>query len=256
MTLAQRISARPHELHHAHLSPNRGRDRMHRLLVVESDHTARAALTRELRARDFEVLAVDGSAALRGITGQLAGQPDAVALALNGAAHQAYGGRLRVRGEHIDAPVMYLIPRHHMAGELSGFRTGIDDYLVRPFAYGELAVRLRLLIRGRAQAARVHDGLWLDPVNRAVAYRFENVHLSPTEYRLMARLLVRPHTVVGREQLRAAAWPDNPTVSDNLLDQCVSKLRRKLREIDAPHVIRAVRGVGYEFAPSPRRAAP
>jgi DNA-binding response OmpR family regulator len=223
----------------------------HRLLVVENDHAARAMLARELRARDFDVLAVDGSVALRGLTGR----PDAVALALDEGLREVRDHRLRVSGQRIDAPVMYLIPRQQMAGELHGFRAGIDDYLVRPFAYAELAVRLRLIIRGRSQAAAIHDGLWLDPANRVVAYRFASVHLSPTEYRLMARLLIRPQTVVTREQLRHATWPHQSTVSDNLVDQCVSKLRRKLREIGAPHVIGAVRGVGYEFMTASGRGA-
>ena len=66
----------------------------------------------------------------------------------------------------------------------------------------------------------------------------------------MARLIVDPSAVVRRQQLREAAWPAGGIVSDNTLDQYLSKLRRKLAELRAPHVIRSVRGVGYQVVPT------
>jgi two-component system response regulator MprA len=72
------------------------------------------------------------------------------------------------------------------------------------------------------------------------------VELSPIEFRLLARLLAEPQAVVRRRQLRESAWPAGAVVADNTLDQYMTKLRRKLADLDAPFVLRGMRGVGYQ----------
>jgi two-component system response regulator MprA len=69
--------------------------------------------------------------------------------------------------------------------------------------------------------------------------------LSPTEFRILGRLLAHPDEVVRRQQLKSAGWPDGAIVSDNTLDQYIAKLRRRLSEIDAPASIEVARSVGY-----------
>jgi two-component system response regulator MprA len=86
----------------------------------------------------------------------------------------------------------------------------------------------------------------MDPVSHGVRWRDARVDLSPIEYRLLARLIAQPDAIVRRQQLREAAWPAGGIVSDNTLDQYLSKLRRKLAELEAPHVLKVARGVGYQ----------
>lgn len=91
------------------------------------------------------------------------------------------------------------------------------------------------------------DSLLIHSSGRAVSYRSTQVDLSPIESRVLARLLNSPGSVVQRHELWAAAWREKSPRSDNLVDQCVSKLRRKLRVLGAPYSIRAVRGIGHQL---------
>jgi DNA-binding response OmpR family regulator len=91
------------------------------------------------------------------------------------------------------------------------------------------------------------DSLSIDPAGRAMSYRSARVDLSPTEARLLARLLVSRGSVVHRQDLWAAGWSQHKPISDNLIDQCISRLRHKLRAVDAPQRICAVRGIGHQL---------
>jgi DNA-binding response OmpR family regulator len=217
----------------------------HRVLVVEDDHSLRNLLARGLRAQDFDVVtASDGESALRSVQPH----PDAIVLdiGLPDSDGRDVCQALRARG--VDAPVIFLTARHDVNDRLSGFASGGDDYLAKPFAFVELVARLQAMLRRHVQ--RAPDGadsrLIMDPVSHGVRWRDARVDLSPIEYRLLARLIAQPDAIVRRQQLREAAWPAGGIVSDNTLDQYLSKLRRKLAELEAPHGLKVARGVGYQ----------
>src|SRR5262249_15562296 len=130
---------------------------------------------------------------------------------------------------------------------LSGFAAGADDYLAKPFAFAELVARLRALLRRASDPARTWGDLHLDPTTHSVACGPERVSLSPTEFRLLAKLFARPSMVLRRRELISAGWPDGAIVSDNTLDQYVSRLRRKLVAAGSAHAIEAARGVGFRI---------
>jgi two-component system response regulator MprA len=157
-----------------------------------------------------------------------------------------------IRAKGIDAPVIFLSARREVHDRLAGFAAGGDDYLVKPFAFPELVARLRALVRRHTAHTAESDSqsLRVDPGTHAVHWRSTQVELSPIEYRLLALLLSEPSTLVRRVDLRAAGWPAGAIVSDNTLDQYVTKLRRKLTELGAPFRIRSVRGVGYQLRPT------
>jgi two-component system, OmpR family, response regulator len=155
---------------------------------------------------------------------------------------------LRARG--VDAPVLFLTARDALTDRLSGFHAGGDDYLTKPFALAELLVRVQALVRRGANggaAVRTPSGLVLDPAGHGAAHGEREVALTPTEYRLLAALAAHPGTVVRRATLVAAGWPDGAVVHDNTLDAYVARIRRKLRELDAPEAIETARGVGYRL---------
>ena len=85
----------------------------------------------------------------------------------------------------------------------------------------------------------------LDPPAHAVSHGDRSVPLTPTEFRLLAALVAEPGEVVRRAALVSAAWPDGAIVHDNTLDAYIARIRRKLREADAPVSIATARGVGY-----------
>jgi two-component system response regulator MprA len=217
-----------------------------RILVVEDDHGLRDVIARGLRAESYDVVtAADGAGALRVCLADI----DAVVLDIG---LPDSDGRdvcqvLRTRG--LDAPVLFLTARHDITDRLSGFAAGGDDYLVKPFVFAELLARLRVSLRRTvAVAASSGDDLVLDPVSHRVRNGDRATALSPIEFRLLARLLARPDELVRRHQLREAAWPAGAIVSDNTLDQYVSKLRRRLAEVDSSRRIQAARGLGYRLA--------
>jgi two-component system, OmpR family, response regulator len=151
---------------------------------------------------------------------------------------------LRARG--MTAPVVFLTARDALTDRLSGFKVGGDDYLIKPFALAELIVRIEAVFRRTASSSSDQgDGLALDPSQHAVAGPGGKVALTPTEFRILARLASDQGSVVRRTALVGAAWPDGAIVSDNTLDAYVSRLRGKLREADIEQRIANVRGVGY-----------
>ncbi|MGN6608455.1 MAG: response regulator transcription factor [Jatrophihabitans sp.] len=217
----------------------------HRVLVVEDDHGLRDVLARGLRQAGFEVTTVaDGSTALRTAR---PGEVDGVVLdiGLPDADGRDVCVALRARG--IDVPVLFLTARGALGDRLSGFASGGDDYLPKPFAFPELVARLTALLRRAVDQVTVVGDLELDPVSHALLCGDSRVALSPTEFRLLARLIGAPGAVVRRHELVTAGWPHGAIVSENTLDQYVSKLRRKLAEVGSDHGIEAARGVGFRL---------
>jgi two-component system response regulator MprA len=217
-----------------------------RLLVVEDDADLRSLLRRGLAEEGFDVTAVaDGASAIAAADRQ----PDALVMdiGLPDADGRDVCQALRARGSN--APVLFLTARDAVTDRLSGFSAGGDDYVTKPFHFGELVARLHALLRrsGADAALPVAAGMRLDPVTHAVHRGDTQVSLTPTEFRLLAALAARPDAVLRRIDLVRAAWPDGAIVHDNTLDQYIARLRRKLRELDADAAITTVHGVGYRL---------
>jgi two-component system response regulator MprA len=157
---------------------------------------------------------------------------------------------LRARG--VRSPVIFLTARDALSDRLSGFHAGGDDYLTKPFALAELAVRVKALgrragVENHPVAAPAPVGAILDPANHAITGDTP-VALTPTEYRLLAAVCAAHGTVVHRRALISAGWPDGAIVSDSTLDAYVSRIRNKLRRAGRAEELANVRGVGYRLA--------
>ncbi len=215
------------------------------MLVVEDDHGLRDVLCRGLRAHGFEVkAAVDGAMALR----MMDPEPDAVVLdiGLPDADGRDVCAAMRSRG--LRSPVLFLTARTGVTDRLSGFASGGDDYVAKPFHLAELVARLEALLRRPPLREQPDiDGLRLEPQSFTLSRAETTATLSPTEFRLMARVLSTPQDVVRRRDLVKAGWPDGAIVSENTLDQYAAKLRRRLTEVGSERTLTAVRGVGYRL---------
>jgi two-component system response regulator MprA len=216
-----------------------------RLLVVEDDTELRSLLRRGLGEAGFEVhTAAGGTDAVAA-----AAEPfDAIVMDIGLPDADGRDVVQALRAGGCDAPVLFLTARDALTDRLSGFHAGGDDYVMKPFHFDELVVRLQALLRraGSDPASTVGD-LRLDPVTHALESGERSVPLTPTEFRLLAAVLARPGQVVRRRELVRAAWPDGAIVHDNTLDQYVARLRRKLEEAQSAAAIATVRGVGYRF---------
>jgi two-component system response regulator MprA len=151
---------------------------------------------------------------------------------------------LRARG--IDTPVLFLTARDALVDRIAGFDAGGDDYLTKPFAFVELVARVHAVLRRSGSDGAIEaGGLRLDPLAHAVSDGTRSVQLTPTEFRLLARLLSRPGEAVRRRDLVRAGWPHGAFVRENTLDAYVARLRRKLKDLDGAPEITTIHGVGY-----------
>lgn len=150
----------------------------------------------------------------------------------------------RVRAEGKKFPVLVLTARDSADDVISGLDSGADDYMIKPCDLGELAARLRALVRRAAGAAApiMQIGqLTLDPASREVRYENRVVELSPREFDLLHELLLNAGKVLTRAQLESKLYPWGEEVESNALEVHVHHLRRKI----SSDVIKTVRGVGY-----------
>jgi len=216
------------------------------VLIVEDDPELRGVLGRGLREEGFDVEAVaTGHQALERVE-HVAPDVLVIDIGLPDTDGRDLCQALRARG--IQTPVLFLTARDALVDRIAGFDAGGDDYVAKPFALVELVARLQALVRrGGTEAAVEAVGLRLDPVTHTVRGGGVEVPLTPTEFRLLARLLSRPGEAVRRRDLVRAGWPHGAIVRENTLDAYVARLRKKLRALEGAPEIGTVHGVGYRL---------
>jgi two-component system OmpR family response regulator len=215
-----------------------------RVLIVEDDADLRGVLGRGLTEEGFHTSAVSTGAELLDQVDALAPDLLVVDIGLPDVDGRDLCQALRTRG--VQAPVLFLTARDSLPDRLSGFEAGGDDYVTKPFALAEVVARLTALARrAGADGAVEGAGLRLDPMSHRVFCGAGSASLTPTEFRLLARLLARPAETVRRRDLVRAGWPHGAIVHENTLDAYVARLRRKLRALPAAPEIATVHGVGY-----------
>ena len=216
------------------------------VILLEDDAELRSLVIRGLHEEGFEVTAAASAAeALRQIEDS---DPDALVIDIGLPDADGRDVVQALRAEGIGAPVIFLTARDALPDRLAGFAAGGDDYLTKPFAFAELVARLRALIRrGGTDRAVEAGGLRLDPGTHAASYGDGAVDLTPTEFRILARLGRAPGDAVRRRELVHAAWPHGAIVHDNTLDVYIARLRRKLATLPGAPAIATVHGIGYSL---------
>ena len=216
-----------------------------RLLVVDDDPDVRDSLSRALRYAGYQVLtAVHGGEALDAV----ARSPvDLIVLDVLMPIMDGFEAcrRLRERGDA--TPVLVLTARDSVDDRVTGLDAGADDYLVKPFALGELQARVRALLR-RSQARRDVLGyadLTLDANARRVTRDGQEIVLTRMEFGLLELLLRNAEQVLSYDVIRERVWGYGEAPASNALTVFVGFLRRKLEAGGGPRLLHNVRGVGY-----------
>lgn len=217
-----------------------------RIFVLEDDPQMRSLLVRGLREEGYEAQGyATGSELLRKLAEVV---PDLFVIDIGLPDTDGRDVCQAIRAQGVDAPVLFLTARDSLSDRLSGFHVGGDDYLSKPFAFAELLARLEALARrsgvGRSMEA---GGLTLDPAKHAVTYGGVTVPLTPTEFRLLAKLAASPGEAIRRKALIETGWPHGAIVYDNTLDAYIARLRRKVCTLPGAPQIVTVRGVGYSL---------
>jgi two-component system OmpR family response regulator len=218
-----------------------------RLLIVEDDAPLREILVRSLRAEGFDPVAVSTARALLALAVQQPPDAMVIDIGLPDGDGRDLCQALRARG--IQAPVLFLTARDALTDRLSGFHSGGDDYVTKPFDIEEVQVRVNALLRrgqGRPETDR-QSGLYLDPAELTVSHGGRSEALTPTEFRLLGGLARAAGKVTGRAELMRMAWPHGAIVHDNTLDVYIARLRRKLKRLPDAPAIATVHRVGYRL---------
>jgi two-component system, OmpR family, phosphate regulon response regulator PhoB len=159
--------------------------------------------------------------------------------------------RLRAREATRTLPVILLTARGEESERVRGLSVGADDYVVKPFSVPELLARSRALLRrsrpGRIADRLVEGELELNRETCRVKRGVRDIHLGPTEFRLLERLMERPGRVFSRAQLLDDVWRHSVEIDERTVDVHVGRLRRALSKAKEKDPIRTVRGAGYAF---------
>ncbi|MEM7506610.1 MAG: phosphate regulon transcriptional regulator PhoB [Pseudomonadota bacterium] len=220
-----------------------------KILVVEDEEALAALLEYNLAKEGFDLsVARDGEEALLTLA---EGGPDLVLLdwMLPGLSGIEICRQIRARAATRDTPVIMLTARGEEEDRIRGLDTGADDYLTKPFSIPELIARVRALLR-RSRPTLSADvssfgDLTLDRETRRVRRADREVHLGPTEFRLLETLLRRPGRVFSREQLLDLVWGQDVYVEARTVDVHVGRLRKALNRRGERDPIRTVRAAGY-----------
>jgi two-component system OmpR family response regulator/two-component system response regulator QseB len=150
----------------------------------------------------------------------------------------------RMRARQLLIPVLILTAMDSVDDRIRGLDAGADDYMVKPFDMGELAARLRALIRrgsGKAAPALLASGVTIDPAAHRVVYADKSVELTAREFAVLHALMLNAGRVLSRTQLEAQLYAWGEEVESNAVEVHIHHLRRKLFH----DLIETVRGVGY-----------
>jgi DNA-binding response OmpR family regulator len=154
---------------------------------------------------------------------------------------------LRKTGDN--TPVLILSARHSVNDRVKGIQTGGDDYLVKPFAFSELLVRIQALIRragGRSESSTITVGdLTMDLLKRRVSRGVEIIDLQPKEFALLEYFMRNPGITLSKTLILERIWDFNFDPQTNVVDVLVCRLRSKLDKDYPDKLIKTVRGVGY-----------
>jgi len=222
-----------------------------RILIVEDEQPLVLLLRYNLEAEGYEV-----DSASRGDEADLRLReqvPDLVLLdwILPGLSGIELCRRIRLREETRSLPIIMLTARGEESDRVRGLTTGADDYLTKPFSVPELLARVRAVLR-RTHPAQLTDllvagDIQLDRRAHRVRRGGTELHVGPTEFRLLEFLMQSPGRVFSREQLLDNVWGRDVYIDERTVDVHVGRLRKAISAPNAPDPIRTVRESGYAF---------
>lgn len=223
-----------------------------RILVVEDESPIRKFLRISLESNGFAMQ--EAETAEQGLRMASAEPPDAVILDLGLPDADGLDVIRRLR-EWTSVPIIVLSARGREADKIAALDGGADDYLTKPFGVGELLARLRVAMRHSSRVAQSEEptfqvgGLRVDLAARRVFIEEQEVHLTPTEYRLLTTLIRHVGKVVTHRQLLKEVWGPDSVEENQYLRVYLGQLRRKIeRDPARPRYLLTEPGVGYRLA--------
>ena len=240
------------------ISTTSGKTGQYSVLVVEDEPTLATAIGQRLASEGWNTrITGDGASAVHIAASY---KPDLILMDIMLPVMDGLEATKRIKAARPD-PVQMLTARDDETDKVIGLGAGADDYMTKPFSMRELVARCKALLR-RVERAKViaknsenekvleFNGLTIDPAQRLVLLNGQEVHLTPTEFDLLATLARKPKQVLTREKLLEEVWDWVDASGTRTVDSHVKALRHKL----GSEMIRTVHGVGYAFEPPADKA--
>ena len=222
-----------------------------RILVVEDEPAIQALLSLTLSEAGYQTfLASDAIEAYQHTQEVL---PDLILLdwMLPGMSGIEFARKLRGQSRTQNIPIIMLTAKAQEQDKLAGLETGADDYMVKPFSTRELNARIKAVLRRRAPQMvedRVEAGdLVLDPATYRITAGGKDIHMGPTEFKLLHFFMTHPERVYSRIQLLDHVWGDHVFIEERTVDVHIRRLRFALEDVGQDGAVQTVRGVGYRF---------
>ncbi len=221
------------------------------VLVVDDEAAIRDMIAFALERAGMQVdLAADAQQALVSISKH---RPDIILMdwMMPGVSGLDLTRRLRREPYTEDIPIIMLTARVSEDDKVSGLEAGTDDYVIKPFSPRELLARIRAVMRRSTPADNqgqiIAEDLVVDTISRRVSHRGKEIHLGPTEYRLLEFFMSHAGRAYSRGQLLDHVWGANAYLEERTVDVHIRRLRKALEPAGVSHYLQTVRGHGYRF---------
>jgi DNA-binding response OmpR family regulator len=220
-----------------------------RILVAEDEPSIALALEDDLTSEGYDVAVVtDGDTAREQA---VSGSFDGILLDVMLPRKDGFQVCREIRRAGVTTPIIILTAKAHEAEKILGLELGADDYITKPYSPGELRARIKAVLRRNTRespAVFSFGELEVDFHRRELRRAGELVELTPLEFKLLSAFVHHRGRAMSREQLIDEAWGSKTFVTDRVVDNQVTNLRRKIEpDPSAPRYIHSMRGFGYRF---------
>lgn len=218
-----------------------------RILIVEDDKPTAAFIAKGLQEAGFRIcLAEDGETGLS----KARTEPfDLAVLDIMLPRLDGFSVIRRIRAAKIDMPLLVLSAKDSVENKIQGLECGADDYLAKPFSFGELLARIQALLRRVAHSSEpttlTAGDLTLDLLRRKVVRAGEPIDLQPLEFQLLEYMMRNRGRVISKTTILEHVWEYHFDTQSNIVEACVFRLREKIDKPYEKKMIRTVRGFGY-----------
>lgn len=153
------------------------------------------------------------------------------------------------RKQMIKTPIIFLSARQNVADRIRGLEAGADDYLVKPFAFAELVARIQAILRRSSKSLEPgilnFQGFEMDLRKHRLYYKDESIELQPREFALLEYLMHHPDRIISKTMIMDHVWDYSFDPTTNVVEACVSRLRKKLFDQTGKKIIKTIKGLGY-----------